>query len=295
MNIDYYRNYIMIIEEGSMSAASLKAHVAQPALSNQLKLLEKEFGCELMIRDGKKLKPTEAGLILYEKCKDICGNEELAQKQIHAYLSGVHGVLRLGIPRFLPDPLLTSLLQEFSRAYPGITYEMHEFSSSIIYEMLQDNQIDIGVVSSPIMEINMNYSPAMKAFAAVVFPRENAWLSPDLPEIPIAMLKNVPIAFTKGIDGRFTKACASDKFVPNKFAACSSRSGALLWVEAKKAAAVFITSDIEQFESESMCCRKLVGHDLIVQRYFVHMTDRHLSPTGSSFWDFVNNRLEGSG
>lgn len=39
MNVEYYRNFIAIIDEGSMSAAAQKLHIAQPALSNQLKVL----------------------------------------------------------------------------------------------------------------------------------------------------------------------------------------------------------------------------------------------------------------
>lgn len=42
MNVEYYRNFIAIIDEGSMSAAAQKLHIAQPALSNQLKVLEKD-------------------------------------------------------------------------------------------------------------------------------------------------------------------------------------------------------------------------------------------------------------
>ena len=53
MDMEYYRNFIAIVEAGSLSAASKRVHVAQPALSNQLKLLQKKFGTQLVnIRRG---------------------------------------------------------------------------------------------------------------------------------------------------------------------------------------------------------------------------------------------------
>ena len=57
MDMEYYRNFIAIVEAGSLSAASKRVHVAQPALSNQLKLLQKKFGTQLVnIRRGVSLR-----------------------------------------------------------------------------------------------------------------------------------------------------------------------------------------------------------------------------------------------
>lgn len=44
MDIEYYRNFIAIVEAGSISAAAKQIAIAQPALSNQLKVLQKRFG-----------------------------------------------------------------------------------------------------------------------------------------------------------------------------------------------------------------------------------------------------------
>lgn len=71
MDMEYYRNFIAIVEAGSLSAASKRVHVAQPALSNQLKLLQKKFGTQLVnIRRGvHNIELTNAGCILYNKAK----------------------------------------------------------------------------------------------------------------------------------------------------------------------------------------------------------------------------------
>ena len=47
MNIDYLKNYIVIVESNNISDASKKLFIAQPSLSNQIKYLEEQYGCKL--------------------------------------------------------------------------------------------------------------------------------------------------------------------------------------------------------------------------------------------------------
>lgn len=84
MDMEYYRNFIAIVEAGSLSAASKRVHVAQPALSNQLKLLQKKFGTQLVnIRRGvHNIELTNAGCILYNKAKYLCSLEDDTQREI---------------------------------------------------------------------------------------------------------------------------------------------------------------------------------------------------------------------
>ncbi|MBQ1524656.1 MAG: LysR family transcriptional regulator, partial [Firmicutes bacterium] len=67
MNIDFYRNYIEIVELGTLSAAARSLHVAQSALSNQLKQFEEEYKTQLLIRSSRQMELTDAGRILYKR------------------------------------------------------------------------------------------------------------------------------------------------------------------------------------------------------------------------------------
>lgn len=84
MEIDNYRNFLAIVEAGSMTSASEFVHIAQPALSKQLKSLEGYFGTKLIIttRGSKHLILTDAGKILYHKAKYICSLEDMARIEI---------------------------------------------------------------------------------------------------------------------------------------------------------------------------------------------------------------------
>ena len=78
MNLDNYRNFRVIVEMGSLAAAAKKLHLAQSALSSQLKAFEEKFGAELIIkkRGVRRVLLTEAGKALYEKSGYICKLDE---------------------------------------------------------------------------------------------------------------------------------------------------------------------------------------------------------------------------
>ncbi len=84
MNIEYYRNYIGIVEAGSFSEASRRLGTAQPALSNQVKALEERFQTRLIQRGSgtHRLALTKTGRILYESAKRMIAEEDAAIESI---------------------------------------------------------------------------------------------------------------------------------------------------------------------------------------------------------------------
>lgn len=81
MDIEYYKNYVEIVEKGNISAAARNCHLAQPALSNQLKVLEKFYGAKLLIRGSRKVELTEAEKIVYKGAKKLVELEfQIAQE-----------------------------------------------------------------------------------------------------------------------------------------------------------------------------------------------------------------------
>ncbi len=71
MDMRQLRYFAAIAEEGQITKAAKKLHMAQPPLSQQLKALEQELGTLLVERNGKNTKLTEAGKILYDRAKEL--------------------------------------------------------------------------------------------------------------------------------------------------------------------------------------------------------------------------------
>ena len=82
MNLEHYRNFITIVETGTISGAAEKLHIAQPALSNQIKNLEREYGAPLLTRGSRRVELTDAGRIMYSRAKSIAELENSARREI---------------------------------------------------------------------------------------------------------------------------------------------------------------------------------------------------------------------
>ena len=118
MNFSYYANYITIVEEGSLTAASRKLRIAQPALSNQIKALETAYGARLFYRGARHLELTDAGRILYQKAKWMTEIETAARNEIVSGFGGTKGTLRIGISSSFENSRLLDALFAFSERYP---------------------------------------------------------------------------------------------------------------------------------------------------------------------------------
>lgn len=71
MDIRTLRYFLAICQEGNMSRAAQALHVTQPTLSRQMADLERELGCELLVRGSRTVTPTEKGLYLRRRAEEI--------------------------------------------------------------------------------------------------------------------------------------------------------------------------------------------------------------------------------
>ena len=110
MNLQYYYNFVTIVEEGSLTAASRNLHIAQPALSNQIKAMEQKYGTRLFFRGARRLELTDAGMILYQQAKRMCEIEQAAKNEIASGFSGQKGTLRFGVTPSLAGGKITDVL-----------------------------------------------------------------------------------------------------------------------------------------------------------------------------------------
>ena len=100
MRLEALKNFITVVECGTITEAARKICIAQPALSNQIRGLEEELGVQLFHRPPRSMELTEAGRILYRHSRSICciGN----------YRAAVRGEARpfgLGFPPPFPAHL----------------------------------------------------------------------------------------------------------------------------------------------------------------------------------------------
>ena len=148
MNLQYYFNYVTIVEEGSLTAASRKLRIAQPALSNQVKAMEQKYGARLFFRGARRLQLTDAGMILYQQAKRICEIEQAAKNEIASGFSGQKGTLRVGVTPSVAHGKLTDVLIDFAWKYDQTEIKYLEGTPADLCKMLHNGIIEVAVIKT---------------------------------------------------------------------------------------------------------------------------------------------------
>ena len=142
MNLHHLKYFLVIAQEGSLTNASKKLLVGQPALSAQLKQFEQWLGTPLFERSGKKLVITPAGEYVLKYAKAIKGLEdELVSNLGHAYQS-IGKDLTVGVQESVPKSVLAKTISSIQRLRP-IHFKIIEDTGEELFSLLNDNKIDI--------------------------------------------------------------------------------------------------------------------------------------------------------
>ncbi|QUH21377.1 LysR family transcriptional regulator [Alkaliphilus sp. B6464] len=149
MDIKQLLYFVTVVNEGNITAASKKLHIAQPALSKQIKQLEEELNAKLFHRGPRKIALTDAGEILFTKAKIMLELKHSIKKELEDSESGFKGTLKLGSISAISADLLENNLLKFYKKYNKIKYELYEGITPKIIDLLFSRVIEIGVVRTP--------------------------------------------------------------------------------------------------------------------------------------------------
>ena len=203
MNLQYYYNFVTIVEEGSLTAASRKLHIAQPALSNQIKAMEQKYGTRLFFRGSRRLELTDAGMILYQKARRMCEIEQAAKNEIASGFSGQKGTLRVGVTPCVADGKITDVLMDFARKYPQIEIKYLEGSPADLCKMLQNGIVEVVVMKtmSDVPE-NVTLLSTQDAPTVAVYKADAGLLEDGTGDsVTIGQLSGVPVALEEMYQG----------------------------------------------------------------------------------------------
>ncbi len=195
MNLSYYANYITIVEEGSLTAASRKLRIAQPALSNQIKALETAYGARLFYRGARKLELTDAGRILYQKAKWMVEVETEARNEITSGFGGTKGTLRIGISSSFENERLMDALLAFSERYPDTEISVFEADVPELLKKLQNGQVEaifVRLIRNDAENLDVLYTHPDTLIAAY---RDGAFFEGDRSEtVSLQTLSSLPLS-----------------------------------------------------------------------------------------------------
>lgn len=149
INLDYLRTFVMVTERGSFSAAAERLNISQPAVSLQVRQLEKSVGTQLVERVGRRATPTAAGTELLHHAGRIEAAVGNALDAVAQRATGAMGRVRLGTGATACIFLLPPLLRRLRRKYPHLEITVTTGNTPEIVKAIEENVIDIGLVTLP--------------------------------------------------------------------------------------------------------------------------------------------------
>jgi LysR family transcriptional regulator, salicylic acid-responsive activator of bsdBCD len=195
MDIRQLKYFMAIVEEGQISRAAKRLHMAQPPLSLQLKMLEENLGVQLIERNTKSLRLTEAGHALYQRAEQIVGLVDSTTKEIREFDQGLRGTLGIGSPPGIGHLYMPSRIADFHAQYPDVTFRWREGNTYRVLELLNSHVIEVGIVRLPIDENAYEWKPlVIEPWVAVLRrspdqARPSSVTLPELAQEPLLMMQ----------------------------------------------------------------------------------------------------------
>jgi DNA-binding transcriptional LysR family regulator len=161
MDLKQLTTFMQVAELGSLSKASDRLRIAQPALSRQIRLLEEDLKVTLFTRHGRGMVPTHAGEMLRERAGGILRQIEETRADLSLEAGAVRGQVILGVPPTVGDVLATRLIERFLQRYPEVRLRVVTAFSGYLLDWLHSSEIDIAVLYGAEQGANIRFTPLL--------------------------------------------------------------------------------------------------------------------------------------
>ncbi|MCA0426254.1 MAG: LysR family transcriptional regulator [Bacteroidetes bacterium] len=152
MNLQQLEYIVAIDNHRHFARAAEACFVTQATLSMMVKKLEEELGVQLFDRSKQPVSITLAGEIIIPQARKVLAEAARLKELPKDLKNEIKGEIRLGIIPTLAPYLLPRFLSEFMQTYPDISLKLVEISTAEILEQLQKDQLDLGLMATPLQQ-----------------------------------------------------------------------------------------------------------------------------------------------
>lgn len=149
MDISQLRTLIHVAELGSLSKAADRLHIAQPALSRQIRLLEEELGVRLFDRHGRGMVVTEHGRDVLRHALRIMAEMEEIRAVVSDEDAPLRGHVSIGMPPTAADILSEPLVSAFRDTHPDATLRIVSAYSGYLLDWMHRGEVDAAILYDP--------------------------------------------------------------------------------------------------------------------------------------------------
>jgi LysR family transcriptional activator of glutamate synthase operon len=147
MDLRQLKYLVALADEGNFTRAAAREHIAQPALSQQIRRLERELGLTLVERTTRRVALTDAGRRLVARARSILVDVEAAQAEMQSLRGAFTGRVSVGAMHTMGPIDVSLVLAVFHQRHPGVELTVREQSSEELAELLRLDEVDVAFLS----------------------------------------------------------------------------------------------------------------------------------------------------
>lgn len=147
MDLRQLRYLVALAEAGNFTRAAEAAHIAQPAMSQQIRRLEDEIGLAVVERTTRRVALTEAGELLVVRARRVLAELEAAETELQALRGMFTGHVTMGAMHTMGPVDLSLAIALFRERHPDVQFTVREQSSEEMAEMLRVDELDVAFLS----------------------------------------------------------------------------------------------------------------------------------------------------
>ncbi|NVO13579.1 MAG: LysR family transcriptional regulator [Rhodoplanes sp.] len=174
LSLDQLRTFCDVAALGSFSAAAERAGLTQPAVSLQIRSLERRLGVRLIERVGRHAQPTPAGRDLLVHANRIGEEMASALAAVAPHRAGTVGRVRIGTGATACIYLLPPVLRALRRRMPGLEIIVQTGNTTDILDRLEANVLDVALATLPVAGRSVQVTPVYEDELVAVFPAAEA-------------------------------------------------------------------------------------------------------------------------
>jgi DNA-binding transcriptional LysR family regulator len=183
--------FCAVVERRSFSQAAEQLGVTQPAVSLQIRSLEKRLGTQLLDRSGRRVEPTEAGNRLYRSAQRLLAMEEQLLADLGDEAEGaLAGRLEIGASTGPGGTVLPVVLAEFQQLHPGVHVALAVSDTQHVVEQVARREVELGVVGASRRHRGVVFEPFFHDQVVLAVPRGHRFAGKT---VTLEQLKGEPL------------------------------------------------------------------------------------------------------
>jgi DNA-binding transcriptional LysR family regulator len=191
MDLRALRYFVETVRQNSFTVAADRLHVTQSTVSKMVRQLEDEIGQPLLIREGRHVRLTDVGHILFERGQEALGVVRELSREVTDLTALARGELTVGIPP-MANLLFSPVVKAFCERHPGLRLTLQENGGQVIEQQVASGELEVGVTLLP---ANPALTLATRSFGRypilVVGARHARWARQ--PAVELTALRDEPL------------------------------------------------------------------------------------------------------